>query len=73
MANSTLPKYRQPQDLQQVPATSSCDTRLAFQTVELIGMPTEISAMLCPYEDSTPAIRRAKARIIARAYRRSKS
>ena len=35
-------------------------------------MPTEVAVMLCPYEDSTPTIRRAKAQVITRAYREQK-
>ena len=54
---------------QQTPYPSACDTRPAFLVVEFIGMPYEVAIMLCPYRDSTPEIRRAKARIIERAYR----
>ena len=61
---SHSPKSNNPEQLQQV--RSSCDTRLAFTLVEVIGMPASIGVMLC--QDSTPAIRRAKAQIVARAY-----
>ena len=63
-----IPNSTRSPQRQQYPRPSACDTRLAFLIAEIIGMPTEVAVMLCPQEESTPVIRRARARIIRRAY-----